>query len=221
MNLSMGGSQMTMLNKKIMKELKEVFKELKNDITLKYFTQELECQFCRETHQLLEEVSGATGKIKLEIYDFVGDKGEAEKYGIKRIPAIVVMDEKDYGIRFYGIPGGYEFSSLIEAFKLVSTGETGLGQETKDFLDSLDKEVHLQVFVTPTCPYCPGAVILGHRMAYYSPKVSADMIEASEYTEMAIKYNVMGVPRTVINETEFQEGAVPEQMLIEKIRAAL
>jgi glutaredoxin-like protein len=212
---------MTMLNKKIMKELKETFGSLEKDIKLKYFTQEMECRFCRETRQLLEEVSGAADKIKLETYDFVKDKAEVERYGIKRIPAIVVMDETDYGIRFYGVPGGYEFSSLIEAFKLVSSGETGLGQETKDFLDSLDKDVHLQVFVTPTCPYCPGAVILGHRMAYYSPRVTADMIEASEYPELAVKYNVMGVPRTVINETEFQEGAVPGKMLIEKIKAAL
>jgi len=212
---------MTMLNKKIMNELKEIFNKLARDITLKYFTQELECRFCRETRQLLEEVGGAADKIKLETYDFVKDKAEVERYGIKRIPAIVVMDETDYGIRFYGIPGGYEFSSLIEAFKLVSSGETGLGQETKDFLDSLDKDVHLQVFVTATCPYCPGAVILAHRMAYYSPRVTADMIEASEYPELAVKYNIMGVPRTVINETEFQEGAAPEKMLIEKIKSAL
>jgi glutaredoxin-like protein len=212
---------MKLLNKKVMKELEDIFKGFKKDITLKYFTQEIECRFCRDTRQLLEEVSGASKRIKLEIYDFVADKGEVEKYGVVRIPGIVVMDEKDYGIKFYGIPGGYEFSSLIEAMKLVSTGDTGLQKETKDFLDSLKKDVHLQVFVTPTCPYCPGAVILAHRMAYYSPKIKADMIEASEFPELAVKYNVMGVPRTVINETEFQEGAAPEQMLIEKIKNVL
>lgn len=212
---------MKLLNKKVIKELAEVFKSFQREVNIKFFTQEFECRFCRDTRQLLEEISGLTDKIKVKVYDFVADKEEVEKYGIKRIPAVVVMDEEDHGIKFYGIPSGYEFSSLIEALKMVSTGETGLAQETRDFLDSLDKDVHLQVFVTPTCPYCPGAVVLAHRMAYYSPKVKGDMIEATEFPELSVKYNVMGVPRTVINETEFQEGAAPEEMIIEKIKETL
>jgi len=212
---------MKLLNKKVIKELTEVFKGLDKVVTLKFFSQEFECRFCQDTRQLLEEVSSLTDRIKLEKYDFLADRKEVEKYDIKRIPATVVMDEKDYGIKIYGIPGGYEFTSLIEALKIVSTGETGLSQETKNFLDSLDKEVHLQVFVTPTCPYCLGAVVLAHRLAYYSPKVKGDMIEATEFPELAVKYNVMGVPLTVINETQFQEGAAPENMLIEKIKAAV
>jgi len=212
---------MSKLNKKVIKELKEVFSGLKKEVTLKYFTQSMECQFCKDTRELLDEVAELTGKIKMEIYDFVEDKEEVEKYNIDKIPATVVMDEKDYGIRFYGIPGGYEFGSLVEAIKLVSTGETMLSNEGKLFLDGLEKDVHLQVFVTPTCPYCPGAVVLAHHMAYYSPKVTGDMVEASEFPHLSVKYNVMGVPRTVINETEFQEGAAPENMLIDKIKAVL
>lgn len=212
---------MSKLNKKVIKQLQEVFAVLKKEVTLKYFTQSIECQFCSDTRELLEEVAEISKKIKLEVYDFVEDKEEVEKYNIDKIPAIVVMDEKDYGIRFYGIPGGYEFGSLVEAIKLVSTGETMLSNEGKKFLDGLKKDVHLQVFVTPTCPYCPGAVVLAHHMAYYSPKVKGDMVEASEFPHLSIKYNVMGVPRTVINETEYLEGAAPEAMLIDKIKAVL
>lgn len=213
---------MALLNKKVLKELRGIFNELDKTVTLKFFTQELECRFCKDTHQLVDEVAAATDKIKVETFDFVADTEAVEKYQVKRIPAIAVTDETgtDYGVMFYGIPGGYEFSSLIEALKLVSTGETGLEQETKDYLDGLDKDVHLQVFVTPTCPYCPGAVILGHRMAYYSSRVRSDMVEATEYPDLSARYNVMGVPRTVINEVEFQEGAAPENMIIEKIKAA-
>lgn len=212
---------MSKLNKKVIKQLQEVFAVLKKEVTLKYFTQSIECQFCSDTRELLEEVAEISKKIKLEVYDFVEDKEEVEKYNIDKIPAIVVMDEKDYGIRFYGIPGGYEFGSLVEAIKLVSTGETMLSNEGKKFLDGLKKDVHLQVFVTPTCPYCPGAVVLAHHLAYYSPKVKGDMVEASEFPHLSIKYNVMGVPRTVINETEYLEGAAPEAMLIDKIKAVL
>jgi glutaredoxin-like protein len=212
---------MQFINKKVLKELEKSINELKKDVTLKYFTQKMECRFCSDTKKLLQELTSVTDKIKLEIFDFVEDKSKADKFNVDKIPAIVVMDEKDYGIRFFGIPGGYEFTSIIEAIKLVSTGETNLSPDTKNFLDGLDKDVHLQVFVTPTCPYCPGAVILGHQMAWYSSKVKADMIEATEFPHLSQKYNVMGVPRTVINETQFQEGAAPENMMIEKIKAAL
>ncbi len=213
---------MALLNKKVLKELQGIFKELDKTVKLKFFTQEVECRFCKDTRKLVEEVAAVSDKIEVETFDLVADKDAVEKFGVQRIPAIAVTDETetDYGVMFYGIPGGYEFSSLIEALKLVSTGETGLEQETKDYLDGLDKDVHLQVFVTPTCPYCPGAVILGHRMAYYSSRVRSDMVEATEFPDLSMKYNVMGVPRTVINETEFQEGAAPENMLIEKIKAA-
>jgi len=212
---------MALLNKKVLKELENVFKELKKEVVLNFFTQENECRFCKDTHELLDELSNVSDKLKLNVYDFVNNEAEVKKFGVTHIPAIVITDGNDYGIKFYGIPGGYEFSSLIEAIRMVSTGESGLQQETKNFLDKLEKDVHLQVFVTPTCPYCPGAVITAHRMAFYSPKVKADMVEASEFPEMAIKYNVMGVPRTVINETVFQEGAAPESMLIDKIKEAL
>jgi len=212
---------MGLLSENVIKELKDMFKDLKKDVTLKYFTQDMECRFCKDTRDLLQEIVKTSEKITLEIFDFVKDDKEAKKFGIDKIPGTVVTGDQDYGIRFYGIPSGYEFSSLLEAIRIVSSGESTLQPETKKFLDSLSKEVHLQVFVTPTCPYCPGSVILAHQMAYYSPQVKADMVEATEFPELSQKFNVMGVPRTVINEKEFQEGAAPENLLIEKIKAVL
>ena len=93
---------MTYLNKKVIDDLKDVFKEFKKEVVLKFFTQEMECRFCKETHGLLEELSALSDKIKLEVYDFVKDKAEAEKYGVDKIPATVVMDESDHGIKIYG-----------------------------------------------------------------------------------------------------------------------
>jgi alkyl hydroperoxide reductase subunit AhpF len=75
--------------------------------------------------------------------------------------------------------------------------------------------------VTPTCPYCPRAVILAHHMAFASQRVTADMVEATEFPELSARYHVMGVPRSVINENVHQEGAVPEPMLLAKLREAL
>lgn len=79
----------------------------------------------------------------------------------------------------------------------------------------------MQVFVTPTCPYCAGAVVLAHQMAVASPMVRADMVEAMEFPHLSVKYQVMGVPRTVINETVHIEGAVPEPMVLVKLQEAL
>jgi glutaredoxin len=101
---------------------------------------------------------------------------------------------------------------------MISAGESGLSVATKTQLAELTQALHLQVFVTPTCPYCPGAVRLAHQMALESDLVRADMVEAIEFPHLSMKYQVQGVPRTVINETVHLEGAAPEFMLMEKIR---
>jgi len=212
---------MALLNDKLKQEIKEVFKDLKADVTIKYFTQEMECHFCKETHELYQELKSLSDKIRLEVYDFIRDEEQKKRFAIDKIPGAVIMADKDFGIRFFGIPSGYEFSSLIEAVKMVSTGETRLTDATRDFLRQLDKDVHLQVFVTPTCPYCPPAVVLAQQMALVSPRVRADMIEATEFPQLSQKFNVMGVPRTVINGREFIEGAAPEKMLVDKIKESL
>lgn len=167
---------------------------------------------------MLEELVQTSNKLKLEVYNFVIDKDKVELYGIDKIPAIVILEgDKDFGIRYYGIPSGYEFASLLEDIKMVGTGEVDLNDNLIERVKAIDKDVHLQVYVTPTCPYCPRAVIAAHKFAYLNPKIKADMVEATEFPHLARKYNVMGVPRTVINENDFIEGAVPEDMLLDKI----
>lgn len=212
---------MPILDDKVIGEVKKALQNMKKEVRLVLFTQAFECGYCKETHQLLEELSGLNPLLKLEVHQFESDREAVDKFGVDKIPAIVVMGEKDYGIRFYGIPAGYEFSSLLSAILMVSTGIVKLGDDTRAFLKSLAKPVHLQVFVTPTCPYCPQAVILAHQMAYASDKVIADMVEVSEFPHLAQKYNVQGVPRTTINENWFQEGAAPEQLIIAKIKESL
>jgi glutaredoxin-like protein len=210
-----------MLSDTIKTQVREIFAGLTHDVTIVAFTQEMECDFCKEMRQLLKEVCSLSEKLVLNIYDFQKDSGKAEALSVDKIPAFALLGEKDFGIRFYGIPSGYEFTSLLEGIKLVSTGDTKLSPATKEFLDNLKTDIHLQVFVTPTCPYCPMAVIKAHQFAYYSERVKADMIEITEFPHLAQKYQVQGVPKTVINESIFQEGAVPEPVLIEKIKNAL
>ncbi|HBZ01937.1 MAG TPA: glutaredoxin, partial [candidate division Zixibacteria bacterium] len=149
------------------------------------------------------------------------DKEAAAKYKVDRVPATIFVNGEDRGLRFYGVPSGYEFVTVLETVKMISQNNSGLSKETKEFLGNLKKPVHLQVFVTPACPYCPRAVLAAFKMAYESPLVTADAIEATEFPELAMKYGVQGVPRTVINDTLDVEGAVPEQMLLDAIKEAI
>lgn len=216
---------MSLLEEKDREKLIERFAGLDQPVKLIVFTQDFECHYCRETRQIAEELAGLSSKISVEVYDFVADLEVAEAYKVDKIPALVVMQggesPRDFGIRYYGVPAGYEFSSLIEDLVIVSGGDSGLSKKTRQWVADLSQPVHLQVFVTPTCPYCPQAVILAHQLAMESDYITADMIEATEFPQLSMRYQVMGVPRTVVNETFHVEGAAPEQLLLEKMGEAI
>ena len=192
------------------KALKKAFEELQNDVKLLMFTQETECEFCSVTREIVEEVAALSEKITAEVRDFVKDAELAKKHGVDKIPAIVLIGEKDYGIRFFGVPAGYEFATLIQDIVDVSRRDPGLPKEVLDELAKVDKPVHMQVMISPTCPYCPRAVRTAHRFAMASEHITADMVEISEFPHLAVKYQVQGVPKTVINEEHSIVGAQPE-----------
>jgi len=196
-------------------------KSLVKPVSLVFFTQTIACQFCKETGEILSEVAGLSDLITVETYNFVTDKEKAESYGVDKIPATLVLSDTDYGLRFYGIPSGYEFTSLIEDIVDVSRGEAELTDDTRAILAKITEPVHLQVFVTPTCPYCPAAVRIAHKLAIASDKIRADMIESVEFPHLANKYAVYGVPRTVINEDTHLEGAAPEFLVMAKVQQSL
>jgi len=212
---------MPLLSQEIAGKVKEELADLAGPVRLVMFTQEFECEFCTETRQLVEEVAALSDQLTAEVYNFVTDKEKAEALGVDKIPAVAVIGAEDYGVRFYGIPSGYEFVSFLNAIHTVAAGEPGLSEEGLNMMAELSEPVHIQVFVTPTCPYCAGSVVLAHQMAIASPMVRADMVEAQEFPQLAIKYQVMGVPRTVINEKVHIEGSAPEPMVLEKLQEAL
>jgi glutaredoxin-like protein len=212
---------MPLLNDEIRQEVSKILADLPGPVRLVMFTQEFECEYCTETRQLVEEIAELSDRITAEIYDFQADRAKAEELGIDKIPAIAVIGAQDYGVRFYGIPSGYEFTSFLHAIQSVAAGKPELSDVTLRVLAGVQKPVHIQVFVTPTCPYCPQAVMLAHQMAIASPLIRADMVEAMEFPHLAIKYQVMGVPRTVINETVHIEGAAPESMVVARLQEAL
>lgn len=195
----------------------QLAQDLVNPVRLIVFTEELECQYCAQTKELAFELAAMNDKIQAEVHDFVADAELAKQYGVDKIPAIVLLGEKDYGIRFYGLPYGYEFQTLMSGLTIVSQGKTVLSDETKAKIKSITSPVHLQVFVTLTCPHCPVAASMAHMFAFESDLIRADVIDASEFPQLAIKYGVMGVPKTVVNEKVEFVGAIPENMFLEQV----
>jgi glutaredoxin-like protein len=214
---------MSLMDDDTKNKVRETLLEMKNPVHILIFTEKENCSMCNETKLIVEEVSSLGDKVTFEEMDIQEEKETAEKYGVDKVPAIIPLkgtsDKNEYlGIRFFGIPAGYEFTSLLDSIMTISHGEVGISDEGKEYLKSIKKEVHLQVFVTPTCPYCPRSVILAHHMAQLNDKITADMVEAQEFPELSQKFKVMGVPRTIINEDFHQEGAAPERMIIDHIK---
>lgn len=130
--------------------VKERLKGMLNPVRLLHFTQELNLEYGREAKQLLDELAALSENLSVENFNFLLDKKEAAEYGVDKVPATVVRNGKDYGIRFYGLTAGYEFSSLLDAILTVSKGDSGLAAASRERLAGVTARVHLQVFVTPT-----------------------------------------------------------------------
>jgi glutaredoxin-like protein len=149
---------MALMDERVRTQVRSALADLPRPVKLLMFTQgeggALECDYCGDTRQLLEELAGLSGKLTLDVRDFQRDEPDAKTYGIDKIPAVALLADgdapKDYGIRLYGVPAGYEFSSLIESIRLVSRGNAGLSADTLQKIAQIKQPVHIQVFVTPT-----------------------------------------------------------------------
>lgn len=214
---------MGLLSAAVQKQVQEALKSLDGRATLAVFVSAADaCEMCADTRRLAEEVAALSdGAVTTEVYDIDRDAALAHMYRIDKVPAIAVFGgasgRQDFGIRFFGAPAGYEFGTLIEDIRLAGSGATDLAPATLELLRHLDAPLHIQVFVTPTCPYCPRAVLLAHKMAIASDRVTADAIDATEFPDLADRYEVRGVPRTVVNGTVHVEGAVPERALVAEL----
>ncbi len=211
---------MAILNEKTTEQLKKDFESLKDEVNLIFFKESSEkCEHCKDTEDMLEEIAAISRKIKVSVFDIDLQKTEASKYKIDKTPAIAILDsaKRDCGIRFFGIPAGHEFSSFIETLKMVSSGESGLLAKSKEILKKISKPIDIKVFVTLTCPYCPPVVKLANKFAYESENISSQMLVASEFMELAMKYDVRTVPKIIINEKEILEGAKSEKEFLKII----
>ncbi len=223
-------SSNNLLDEKTRETLNKEFSALKKPLTIFLLTDKTSNQqYENQAVRILDEISSlpsAKDKITLikKSISSPGVEAEAKQYGITPwgTPAITLLDEdkKPTGIIFYGVPGGYEFKTFIEATKMISDGDSGLKPETRELITKLETSapIEIKIFITLTCPYCPAAVKLAEQFAYESKgKIIARTIDASAFSELATKYNIFSVPRLIINDTDGKTGAPTENELAELI----
>jgi alkyl hydroperoxide reductase subunit AhpF len=142
---------MAMLTPQNEREVRKVFEEMRDPVKLVVFSQSLAAaELCTQNEQLVREVAALSDKLSVEVLNLAIDRERAEAYKVDQVPAIVVEGARDYGLRFYGVPLGYEFSNLIDSILIASTGEPALTDATKAALSGLTSDVDIKVFSTPT-----------------------------------------------------------------------
>lgn len=206
--------------------LREDLAKMTRPVRLLFFTQALDCETCPQTRQILDELPVLSDRISIEEVNFVLEADKASRYGVDRVPAIALLGqdelgaERDSKIRFLGTPSGYEFISLIRAIRLVGGGPSELSAQSRARVAAVDKPVTMHVFTTPTCPHCPRAVNMAHEMAWANPHITAYAVEVTEYPDLARRFHVTGVPKTVVDDTIEILGAIPEEEFINQSLAA-
>lgn len=200
-------------------QLTDLVGELPNKVNVIVFNSDSNCRTCRDTLQYITEFTELNENMELSVFDFDNNKAQVEKYNVEHVPAIVILDKdmKDRGVKYYGIPAGYEIHSLIASVKEASGIEDNISPEHQKRIDSIDKPVKIKVFVTPTCPHCPVAVINGHKLAFKNKNIVCEMIESTSFAALSQKYGVRGVPKIIINETHELTGSQPVEKFLEII----
>ncbi len=208
---------MPLLSDPVRKKATEILAKVENPVRLVLFTQESECQFCKDAVGLAQELNGLSDKLSVEVYDLQKESAKAAEYHVDKVPAFVVTGDKDYGIRYYGVPAGFEFTTLLTLIELVGCRDSGLKPETRTKLSGLTSPLDMQMFVTLTCPVCPTAAATAAGLAFESARVSLSVIDATEFPQLAGLYNVTAVPKTVVNRGHSFEGALPEDRFVDEL----
>jgi len=204
------------------KQLAEILSAMKDNVELVMFTQEAGCDTCADTRIFIEEFGAISDKVKVTVLDFVEDKVRADELGVDKVPAVVVLDKEgvNTGVKFYGIPAGYEINSLTHAVLAVSGEKEEIPEDLLERIRKIDRPVHIEVFVGVTCPYCPPAVVTSNIFALENENIRSDMIEGSTFPQLLLRHNIMGVPAIVIDDSIVLSGAQPVEKMLDAIEGA-
>lgn len=208
---------MLSLRPRHLKVIEETLARLAQDVTLVYFTQETNCRHCRQEKDLLVELADLASKLHLEVYNFAIDRHIAERYGVDKVPGTVLVGARDYGVRYYGLPSGFEFPPFLEDVVSVSEGTSGLAPGVKSQLAALRAPVHIEVLTQAACPFAAPAMRLAHQLAIESDHITGDVIDVADFPDLVRRYHVLAAPTIVVNETHHFYGALEEADFVDEV----
>lgn len=194
---------------------------MKEKVTIVLFTKKDDCESCEPTLQIISEVVELSDLLSVRVFDLEHDKDEVTKYTIEMAPSFVILDKEDHykGVKFNGIPAGHEFNSFLSALVEMSGVESDVPEEFAQRVAKIDKPINIKVFVTMSCPHCPGAVQKAHKLAMMNKNIVGEMIEAQTFYELSEKFNVSGVPKIIINDTIELIGNQPIETFLSSIES--
>ena len=209
---------MAMLNEKVIEQAREVLKKMRDPLELTYFSQELECESCASMSSFVDEIGRLDDRLRITRKEFVRDRELAAEMGVHHIPSLVVHHPVDgrAAVRYYGLPGGYEFGAFLRILVLFSSGEKADSFDPATAA-AIEKEVNLKVFVLTTCPACPVMAYLGGAMAHANPKITTEIIEANTFVDLSQKFDISSVPKIVLNDKVEIVGVLPPEELVKRI----
>ncbi len=213
---------MSLISEEDRKYLKEEFgKNLKREVNLLYLKREKnESEYSKQTIKLLEELASLNDNLSLTVEN-CGDSDRMRIEGLTLCPSIKVKSERNGFINFYGVPAGHEFVSLIEGIKDMGSDNLSLPEDVVKGSQEIKEPVDIKVFITLSCPYCPGAVRTAHQLSLANKNVKASMVDANYFQELSIKYEVSSVPHIIVNDKKSFVGNMPPKMFLDKIKEAL
>lgn len=208
-----------LLNQDLQKQIGVFLNPMKENISIVLFTSESNCDSCKDTLQLLTEVSELSEKVTFVSKDIEKDAEEVKKYGVTMVPSFVMLDKDgNYkGVKFNGIPAGHEINSFLTAILDMSGVNFGFDDALIERIKNIKSPVNIKVFVTLSCPHCPGAVNKAHRLAMLNENIEGEMIEAQTFMELSNKFKVQGVPKIVINEKYELVGNQPIEAFLAEL----
>lgn len=209
---------MALLSEKVAGEAKKVLQEISGPVGLTYYTQEMECEPCTSMSLFVDELSALEERLKVEKKDFLADGEEARRRGVHHVPALLLHRPEDgrAAVRYYGMPGGYEFGAFLRTIVLFSTGRFDQPID-RESLGLIEKDVNLKVFVLAGCPSCPVMAYLAAGLAFLSPKVTTEIIEANAFIDLSTRFNVGTVPKIIVNDSAEIVGVLPPGELIKRL----
>ncbi|MGX7265213.1 FAD-dependent oxidoreductase [Enterococcus crotali] len=196
-------------------QLGGIFGKLTKNVTLLQVMDSSE-EKSLELNSFLTEFASLSDKILLETVQKGTDADLEAKYGIDKLPSVVVLnDQGEYtGIKFSGIPSGHEVNSIVLAVYNVGSAGQPIEEPVVDKIKELPKK-KVQIFVSLTCHYCPDVVAACQRIASINHNVEAEMIDIGVFPELKTEKKIMSVPAMIIDDKDIVFGSKNMDEIVE------